>query len=133
VHKVDRVEESGSNNIIRLNIGERIYKLKSNYPSDCIKWMEAFELAGVTARETAASKTKKARNIGKLVEIYKSDKDSFVKHLEGKKEAIIPKGKQWAGVEEVLDASRKLREEFIIVIHLIYSNSLLTPSDAKKE
>lgn len=115
LHKLEKVEESASSYVLKINIGERIYVLKTCYQLECNRWMEAVQLSSTTARELSRSKTQKSRNISKLLESYKSSKSTLEQILTAKYESLMPKGKSWDNPEELLDACNKVKDEFVIV------------------
>lgn len=133
IFKIEAVDESVGNYIIRINIGERIYELKTPYQSERNKWICAMQLASKTAKELGNSKTKKSRNISQMIELYKNNKETLQQSLNANCQNFIPKNKEWKGLSEVLEACGKVREEFLIVFYLLSVNiSLLIHADVKK-
>ena len=114
-HKVDKVVKSADSVQIKLNVGERIFKLRVR-TAEADRWIEAIQLAANTAIELAKSKTGKSRNVSKLVEVYSKDSNGLEKLLEGKRQSFLPTSKVWEDSAELIEACKKTKEELIIVL-----------------
>ncbi len=115
LYKVEQVTQSASSYLIKLNIGERIYVMRCGYKTECQRWVEALKIAATTARELAVSKTKKSRNISKLVELYQTGRAALEQAMSARREIWIPTGKKWAGTEELFSACNNVKSEFVVV------------------
>lgn len=113
--EVVQLEEPGEGFTLRINVGERIYVLKTPYSSECNKWYAAIKRASQTAKELAISKTKKNRNVANLYEQYKANKAGFAKSMADRRSLWLPDGKAWASTEELFEACKKTKDEFLIV------------------
>jgi len=129
---VDKLVKSETYNQLRLNLGERIFKLKSLREWECDKWKEAIVLAANTAKELARSKTKNSRNISKLLELLNANKKDFEKYLEEKCELWLPKNKDFTNDAELIASCKQVKQELVIVFFYFHTeNSLLIRLDVK--
>ncbi len=115
MHKVDKVIKSATYNQLRLNIGERIFKLRAQREWECDRWIEAITMASTTAKEFARSKVPGTRNVSKLLEAYNNGRKELQKIFLNGCEVWLPTGKQWTKDTELIAACRKLKTELIVV------------------
>lgn len=115
MYKIENLADSGGSYSLKVNAGERIYEFTCQYQTERSKWVEALKLASKTARELSKAKIKGTRNIAPLLEQFTTDKIILEKSLREKCENILPKDKKWNNAGEILEASLKIRTEFISV------------------